>query len=167
MTSLLWLTLRTFLPVVILIILLQLWSLKSDYQIREPYKWHSWSSVCVWNVNVQGIKWKLIWSTLFPLTKTQKRKWANTHYQAIMTSRLVNNIYMAKLWAICQATFQGDKKKIVKFAKRHMHINEQAPLLNNTFRKTLIFSLFPKCANGLYSGLCEEEQRWSGLFYLS
>ena len=162
MTSLLWLTLRTFLPVVILIILLQLWSLKSDYQIGEPHKWHSWSSVCVWNVNVQGIKWKLIWSALFPPTKTQKRNWANTHYQAIMTSRLVNNIYMAKLWAICQATFQGDKKWWN--LPRSICIKEQAPLLNSTFRKTLIFLLFPKCANGLYTSLCEEEQRWRGLF---
>ena len=47
----------------------------------------------------------------------------------------------------------------MKFAKKHMHIKEQAPLLNSTFRQTLIFLLFSKCANDIYSGLCEEEQR--------
>ena len=48
---------------------------------------------------------------------------------------------------------------MMKFAKKHMHVKEQAPLLNSTFRQTLIFLLFPKCANGLYTSLCEEEQR--------
>ena len=144
MTSLMiWLTLRIFLPVVILIILLQLWSLKSDYQIREPYKWHSWSSVCVWNVNVQGIKWKLIWSTLFPLTKTQKRNWADTHYQANMTSRLVNNTYIWQNYEQYVRPLFKEIKKMMKFAKKHMHVKEQAPLLNSTFRQTFIFLLFP------------------------
>ena len=146
MTSLLWLTLRTFLPVVILIILLQLWSLKSDYQIGEPHKWHSWSSVCVWNVNVQGIKWKLIWRTLFPLTKTQKRKWANTLYQAIMTSRLVNNTYV---WQNYKQYVRPLFKEIKKWwhLPRSICIKEQAPLLNSTFRQILInlFIIFQMC----------------------
>ena len=138
----------------ILIIFLQIWSLKSDYQIGEPHKWHSWSSVCVWNVNVQGIKWKLIWSTLFPPTKTQKRNWANTHYQAIMTSRLVNNTY---IWQNYEQHVRPLFKEIKKWwnLPRSICIKEQAPLLNSTFRQTLIFLLFSKCANGLYSGLCK------------
>ena len=36
---------------------------------------------------------------------------------------------------------------MMKFAKKHMHIKEQAPLLNGTFRQTLNFLLFPKCVN--------------------
>ena len=156
--------LRTFLPDVILIILLQLWSLKSDYQIGEPHKWHSWSSVCVWNVNCA--KWKLIWRTLFPLTKTQKRNWANTHYQAIMTSRLVNNTY---IWQNYEQYVRPLFKEIKKWwhLPRSICIKEQAPLLNSTFRQTLIFLLFSKCANGsVYSGLCEAVRtalKWSVL----
>ena len=119
-------------------ILLQLWSLKSDYQISEPHKWHSWSSVCAWNVNVQGIKWRLIWSTLFPLTKTQKRNWANTHYQAIITSCLVNNTY---IWQNYEQYVRPLSKEIKKWwnLARSICIKEQAPLLNSTFRQTLIF----------------------------
>ena len=117
--------------------------------------------VCVWNVNVQGIKWKLIWSTLFPLTKTQKRNWANTHYQAIMTSRLVNNTY---IWQ----NYEQYVRPLFKDIKNdEMDIKEQAPLLNSTFRQTLIFLLFSKCANGsVYSGLCEAVRtalKWSVL----
>ena len=50
-----------------------------------------------------------------------------------------------------------------------MCIKEQAPLLNSTFRQTLIFLLFSKCANGLYSGLCEAVRtalKWSVLVEL-
>ena len=50
-----------------------------------------------------------------------------------------------------------------------MCIKEQAPLLNSTFRQTLIFLLSPKCANGLYSGLCEAVRtalKWSVLVEL-
>ena len=163
MTSLMiWLTLRTFLPVVILIIFLQIWSLKSDYQIGEPHKWHSWSSVCVWNVNVQGIKWKLIWSTLFPPTKTQKRNWANTHYQAIMTSRLVNNTY---IWQNYEQHVRPLFQEIKKWwnLPRSICIKEQAPLLNSTFRQTLIILFFPN-VQMVYTVVSVKpwEQHWSG-----
>ena len=170
MTSLMiWFTLRTFLPVVILIILLQLWSLKSDYQIREPYKWHSWSSVCVWNVNVQGIKWKLIWSTLFPQLRKRKKGpgpipttkpswplvWSITHIFGKNMSNMSGHFSrrLKKWWNL----------------PRSMCVKEQAPLLNSTFRQTLIFLFFPKCANGLYDGLCEAVRtalKWSVLVEL-
>ena len=50
-----------------------------------------------------------------------------------------------------------------------MCVKEQAPLLNSTFRQTLIFLLFSKGANGLYSGLCEAVRtalKWSVLVEL-
>ena len=58
---------------------------------------------------------------------------------------------------------------MMKFAKKHIHVKEQAPLLNSTFRQTLIFLLFPKCVNGFYSGLREAVRialKWSVLVEL-
>ena len=58
---------------------------------------------------------------------------------------------------------------MMKFAKKHMHVKEQAPLLNSTFRQTLIFLLFPKCVNGFYSCLREAVRialKWSVLVEL-
>ena len=58
---------------------------------------------------------------------------------------------------------------MMKFAKKHMHVKEQAPLLNSTFRQTLIFLLFPKCVNGFNSGLREAVRialKWSVLVEL-
>ena len=78
-----------------------------------------------------------------------------------MTSRLVNNTY---IWQ----NYEQYVRPLFKEIKNdEMHIKEQAPLLNSSFRQTLIFLLFPKCANGsVYSGLCEAVRtalKWSVL----
>ena len=78
-----------------------------------------------------------------------------------MTSRLVNNTY---IWQ----NYEQYVRPLFKEIKNdEMHIKEQAPLLNSTFRQTSIFLLFSKCANGsVYSGLCEAVRtalKWSVL----
>ena len=55
------------------------------------------------------------------VTKTQKRNWANTHYQAIMTSRLVNNTYIWQNYEQYVRPLFKEIKKMMKFAKKHMH----------------------------------------------
>ena len=55
------------------------------------------------------------------VTKTQKRNRANTHYQAIITSRLVNNTYIWQNYEQYVRPLFKEIKKMMKFAKKHMH----------------------------------------------